>query len=123
MGIVRQAPVRRTSFKVSEETRRAAHLKLIGLHLQLVEHALACSSGSCRSKNCAKLKEMLRHLSICKVQKDAGCVTCQRAWMLLKIYNRHRHRVAPNPLRPKPMDEIVSQCSELTLGDSERCAA
>lgn len=37
------------------------------LHIQLIEHASRCSSSTCSSTNCAKMKEYLMHAKTCKV--------------------------------------------------------
>jgi E1A/CREB-binding protein len=40
------------------------------LHIQLIEHASRCTSTSCSSTNCAKMKEYLMHARTCKVSLD-----------------------------------------------------
>ena len=37
------------------------------LHIQLIEHASKCTSQTCQSSNCAKMKEYLMHAKTCKV--------------------------------------------------------
>ena len=42
----------------------------IKLHIQLLEHASLCQSGSCPSPNCAKMKNYLKHFKDCPVSSS-----------------------------------------------------
>lgn len=45
------------------------------LHIQLIEHASRCTSSSCTSTNCAKMKEYLMHARTCKVKtQKSSCL-------------------------------------------------
>mmetsp|Transcript_1251 Transcript_1251/g.3170 ORF Transcript_1251/g.3170 Transcript_1251/m.3170 type:complete len:117 (-) Transcript_1251:256-606(-) len=110
MGV---APQRRLIRSSSEGARRARHLKLISLHVNLVDHCFACTTDDCPSSNCRKFKRLLYHLAACKRPDKESCVACQRAWALLKIYNRHRHRVRPQ--RPESIDSIAERCSGMRI--------
>lgn len=49
------------------EAQRKQRQRNLMLHIQLIEHASRCSSSSCTSTNCAKMKNYLQHARICKV--------------------------------------------------------
>ena len=50
------------------EAQRKQRQRNLELHIQLIEHASRCTSASCQSKNCAKMKEYLLHARTCKVR-------------------------------------------------------
>jgi E1A/CREB-binding protein len=49
------------------EAQRKQRQRNLMLHIQLIEHASRCTSTSCSSTNCAKMKSYLQHSRICKV--------------------------------------------------------
>lgn len=68
------------------------------LHIQLIEHASRCSSSSCSSTNCAKMKEYLMHAKTCKTKVQGGCRICKRIWTLLRIHaQKCKETVCPIP--------------------------
>jgi E1A/CREB-binding protein len=72
--------------QLTEEQRRDRN-RSIQIHLQLLNHASECNG--CKSRNCAKMKEFLRHGVDCKaggVKK--GCPHCKRIYNLLHLHAR-----------------------------------
>jgi len=68
------------------------------LHIQLIEHASRCSSSTCSSTNCAKMKEYLMHAKTCKTKVQGGCRICKRIWTLLRIHaQKCKEAVCPIP--------------------------
>jgi E1A/CREB-binding protein len=66
--------------------QRAERQRSIQLHIQLLEHASGCISGSCKSTNCQKMKGFLKHERVCKLKANGGCKICKRIWTLLRIH-------------------------------------
>lgn len=99
------------------ETRRLRHLRLIELHVRLVEHSFSCKDRACPYENCRKLKALLNHKSACELQEHNGCITCRRIWALLKIYNRHRHRVVAKACRGGIIDDVTTKLSTWHMED------
>jgi len=58
----------------------------IKLHIQLLEHASQCNSGSCTSTNCQKMKGFLSHERQCQEKSQGTCKICKRIWTLLRIH-------------------------------------
>jgi E1A/CREB-binding protein len=82
---------------LTEEQRRERQRNL-QLHIQLIEHASRCSSSSCTSSNCAKMKSYLQHGRTCKVKASGGCKICKRIWTLLRIHaQKCKDSVCPIP--------------------------
>jgi len=82
---------------LTEEQRRERQRNL-QLHIQLIEHASRCSSTSCTSSNCAKMKSYLQHGRTCKVKASGGCKICKRIWTLLRIHaQKCKDDVCPIP--------------------------
>jgi len=107
------------------EAQRKQRQRNLELHIQLIEHASRCTSPSCSSKNCAKMKEYLQHARNCKVNIQmslfcsaklynqpshvfsfmclqtkvvGGCRICKRIWTLLRIHaQRCKEPVCPIP--------------------------
>jgi len=50
------------------EAQRQERQRHIQLHLQLLQHAATCNSPNCPSRNCIKMKGLLRHGSTCTVR-------------------------------------------------------
>jgi E1A/CREB-binding protein len=70
---------------LSEQERMQRQRNLL-LHIQLIEHASRCSSQTCSSLNCAKMKKYLQHARVCKVKVLGGCKICKKIWTLLRIH-------------------------------------
>jgi len=66
--------------------QRAERQRSIQLHIQLLEHASGCNSGTCKSTNCQKMKGFLKHERACKQKANGGCKICKRIWTLLRIH-------------------------------------
>ena len=49
------------------EEQRKERQRNIQLHINLIEHASRCTSTTCTSSNCQKMKSYLKHGSVCKV--------------------------------------------------------
>jgi E1A/CREB-binding protein len=67
---------------------REQRAKNIRLHMQLLVHASNCTSGTCASSNCEKMKELMRHGAVCKQRATGGCTICRRVWALLQLHAR-----------------------------------
>jgi E1A/CREB-binding protein len=67
------------------EAQRKQRQRNLMLHIQLIEHASRCTSSSCSSTNCAKMKNYLQHARICKVSQKYGvvvvCVEADSKWL------------------------------------------
>lgn len=70
---------------LTEEQRRERQ-RNIQLHITLIEHASRCTSTSCKSSNCLKMKSYLKHGLVCTVKASGGCKLCKRIWTLLRIH-------------------------------------
>jgi len=57
----------------------------IKLHIQLLEHASGCNSGTCTS-NCQQMKGFLSHERQCQEKSHGTCKICKRIWTLLRIH-------------------------------------
>ena len=63
------------------EAQRQQRQRNLMLHIQLIEHASRCSSSSCSSTNCAKMKNYLQHSRMCRVssqRKSSDKVFCSK---------------------------------------------
>ncbi|KAL3915000.1 MAG: hypothetical protein SGILL_005848, partial [Bacillariaceae sp.] len=80
------------------EAQRKQRQRNLLLHIQLIEHASRCTSSSCSSTNCAKMKNYLQHARICKTKYQGGCRICKRIWTLLRIHaQKCKDAVCPIP--------------------------
>jgi E1A/CREB-binding protein len=80
------------------EAQRKQRQRNLMLHIQLIEHASRCSSSSCSSTNCAKMKNYLQHARTCKTKVQGGCRICKRIWTLLRIHaQKCKDAVCPIP--------------------------
>ncbi|KAG7373114.1 histone acetylation domain containing protein [Nitzschia inconspicua] len=80
------------------EAQRKQRQRNLMLHIQLIEHASRCTSTSCSSTNCAKMKNYLQHARICKTKVQGGCRICKRIWTLLRIHaQKCKDAVCPIP--------------------------
>lgn len=68
------------------DAERLQRQRNLMMHIQLIEHASGCVSKSCSSSNCLKMKNYLRHASICREKVQGGCKICKRIWTLLRIH-------------------------------------
>ena len=68
------------------EAERLQRQRNLMMHIQLIEHASGCVNKACSSSNCAKMKDYLRHASVCKKKVQGGCKICKRIWTLLRIH-------------------------------------
>jgi len=87
------------------ETQRKQRQRNLMLHIQLIEHASGCTSPSCTSKNCAKMKEYLQHARTCKTKVVGGCRICKRIWTLLRIHAQK----CKKPVCPIPQCMIIRE--------------
>eukprot|EP01038_Epipyxis_sp_PR26KG_P004228 gene4228-6004_t len=71
---------------LTEEQRKEKE-RNVKLHLQLLQHSANCVSD-CKSKNCTKMKEFLKHDSTCPVKSAGGCRLCLRIQNLLNLHAR-----------------------------------
>jgi E1A/CREB-binding protein len=80
------------------ESQRRERQRNLQLHIQLIEHASRCTSSSCKSSNCAKMKQYLQHARSCKQKASGGCKICKRIWTLLRIHaQKCKDPVCPIP--------------------------
>jgi E1A/CREB-binding protein len=68
------------------EDERKQRQRNVMLHIQLIEHAARCQLKNCPSRNCPKMKDVLRHANTCAVKVQGGCKTCKKIWTLLRIH-------------------------------------
>ncbi|OEU17169.1 DUF906-domain-containing protein [Fragilariopsis cylindrus CCMP1102] len=87
------------------ETQRKQRQRNLMLHIQLIEHASRCTSSTCQSKNCAKMKEYLQHARTCKTKVVGGCRICKRIWTLLRIHAQK----CKEPVCPIPQCMIIRE--------------
>ena len=84
-----------SSLNAAQRKQRQRNLLL---HIQLIEHASRCTSNSCSSSNCQKMKTYLMHAKSCKVKMQGGCRICKRIWTLLRIHaQKCKDTVCPIP--------------------------
>ena len=77
------------------EAQRQQRQRNLMLHIQLIEHASRCSSSSCSSTNCAKMKNYLQHSRMCRVSlllfglfvKTLNCLLLTRRRFLLFAFS------------------------------------
>jgi hypothetical protein len=84
-------PLRPISMQSSAPTQltqeqRKEHQRSIELHMKLLAHSADCTE--CKSKNCMKMKDFLKHDSVCNVKAQGGCRLCARISNLLNIHAR-----------------------------------
>lgn len=80
------------------EAERQQRQRNLMLHIQLIEHASRCTSKTCTSSNCAKMKSYLQHSRVCRVKAAGGCRICKRIWTLLRIHaQKCKDRNCPIP--------------------------
>merc|ERR1711871_1847097 len=72
--------------QLTEEQRKERE-KSIQMHLHLLNHASSCNS-QCKSKNCARMREFLRHGQTCKNGTKGGCPLCKKIYNLLTLHAR-----------------------------------
>merc|ERR1711998_653623 len=70
------------------EEQRKERQKSIDMHLHLLKHAANCVNKECRSKNCFKMKEFLKHGRNCPTGVKGGCLVCKRINNLLTLHAR-----------------------------------
>merc|ERR1711968_55341 len=70
------------------EEQRKERQKSIDMHLHLLKHAANCVNKECKSKNCLKMKEFLKHGSTCPTSVKGGCPVCKRINNLLTLHAR-----------------------------------
>jgi E1A/CREB-binding protein len=70
------------------EAQRKERQRSIQLHMTLLLHAATCSSSTCPSANCTKMKGLLKHGAQCQVKATGGCHVCKRIWALLQLHAR-----------------------------------
>lgn len=95
------------------DAQRSKRQQKLMQHIKLVEHAALCTSKTCTSSNCAKMKSFLHHANTCKERVSGGCKICKKIWVLLRIHARkcrERNCAIPqcNALREK-MRQIRQQ--------------
>ena len=52
----------------------------------LLLHTASCTSQTCVSQNCHKMKKLSLHGETCKKKHVSGCNLCRRIWGLLKFH-------------------------------------
>lgn len=70
------------------EEQRKERQKSIDMHLHLLKHAASCVNKECKSKNCRKMKEFLKHGRTCPTSVKGGCPVCKRINNLLTLHAR-----------------------------------
>ena len=70
------------------EEQRKERQKSIDMHLHLLKHAANCVNKECKSKNCFKMKEFLKHGRVCPTGVKGGCLVCKRINNLLTLHAR-----------------------------------
>lgn len=82
---VESGPTDEGGSRLTDAQRQERQRKLM-MHIQLIEHASKCNSKNCSSSNCARMKNYLKHASVCKTKVMGGCKICKRIWTLLRIH-------------------------------------
>lgn len=95
--------------QLTEEQRRERQ-RSIQLHMQLLQHAANCLK--CESKNCMRMKEFLKHDSICQKKVAGGCRLCARITNLLNI---HARNCRVENCRVPRCNDLREQMRKLTL--------
>ena len=63
--------------------------KSLQAHVELVEHAAACSGPpSCKLRNCSRMKELFVHTETCDVKPKKECKICRRLFPLATMHSR-----------------------------------
>jgi len=73
--------------QLTEEQKRERE-KSIQMHLHLLNHASSCNNKECKSKNCARMRDFLRHGQSCKNGTKGGCPLCKKIYNLLTLHAR-----------------------------------
>ena len=78
------------------EAQRKQRQRNLLLHIQLIEHASKCTSATCKSSNCVKMKDYLKHAKSCKVRCPILDYLILRLHcsQKLALYCRQRSKVA-----------------------------
>merc|ERR1711998_388165 len=72
--------------QLTEEQKKERE-KSIQMHLHLLNHASSCNS-QCKSKNCARMRDFLRHDQTCKNGTKGGCPLCKKMHNLFTLHAR-----------------------------------
>lgn len=57
--------------------------------MQLLQHAAQCvDAKECKSRNCLKMKEFLKHDQTCQIKAAKGCNICKRIQNILQLHAR-----------------------------------
>lgn len=101
--------------------------KSVMMHMRLLVHASECAEAKCESKNCHKMKALLRHGARCTVRATGGCHVCKRIWALLQIHARQcrmRREQCPVPRCPDLKEHLRNaQYASSSRTDHRRIAA
>eukprot|EP00606_Chrysophyceae_sp_TOSAG23-5_P001021 GSChrysophyteH2.ASY1.ANO1.1469.1 assembled CDS len=57
-------------------------------HMEYLQHASQCTSATCPSRTCAKMKEFIKHEQLCQIKAVGGCRLCQRINAFLTLHAR-----------------------------------
>jgi E1A/CREB-binding protein len=72
--------------KTLTEEQRRERQRSIQVHLQLLQHSSQCEG--CKSRNCQKMKEFIKHGRTCPDGIKKGCHNCKRIYNLLQLHAR-----------------------------------
>ncbi len=85
---LKKTPITTDGKNQQTEEQRKERQRSIQLHMTLLLHAASCSSTTCQSQNCAKMKSLLKHGDSCPTKTSGGCNICKRIYTLLQIHAR-----------------------------------
>lgn len=107
-----------------QRRQREQRAKNVRLHMQLLVHSSSCADGNCGSSNCEKMKELMRHGSICKQRAYGGCTICRRVWALLQLHARQCRQFECKVPRCHDLREHVRklQLQQQLMDDRRRAA-
>lgn len=103
--------------------QRLERKRSLELHLQLLQHAATCNTTECKSRNCLKMKEFLKHDQNCKIRVAKGCPVCKRIHSILQLHARScRNDSCQVPNCAPLKDQMRQQANRQQIMDDRRRA-
>lgn len=103
---------------------REERSRRIKAHLELLSHAASCAGPpSCTLNNCARMKELFRHVRSCNVNPKKNCKICSRILTLLTVHARMckvRNGNCPLPYCDRIREKMRRRRQQQQLMDDRR---
>jgi len=103
---------------------REERSRRIKAHLELLSHAATCDGPpSCTLNNCARMKELFRHVRSCNVNPKKNCKICSRILTLLTVHARMcnvRNGNCPLPYCDRIREKMRRRRQQQQLMDDRR---